>query len=79
MARDLLKFQTCSDRYHQTLVKYFYKWIAMPRWGDVSGSVLLGWHEKVRYAFPPLRRPLLDIFADQRHGRFQLAEIAQSG
>jgi len=30
-----------------TLMKYIYKGMAMPGWGDVSGSVLLGWHEKV--------------------------------
>ena len=29
-----------------TLMKYLYKGMAMPGWGDVSGSVLLGWHEK---------------------------------
>lgn len=28
-------------------MKYLYKGMAMPGWGDVSGSVLLGWHEKV--------------------------------
>lgn len=27
-------------------MKYLYKGMAMPGWGDVSGSVLLGWHEK---------------------------------
>jgi len=32
-----------------TLMKYLYKGMAMPGWGDVSGSVLLGWHEKVRF------------------------------
>lgn len=31
-----------------TLMKYLYKGMAFPGWGDVSGSVLLGWHEKVR-------------------------------
>ncbi|KAI0920220.1 hypothetical protein AcW1_002023 [Taiwanofungus camphoratus] len=30
-----------------TLMKYLYKGMAMPGWGDVSGSVLLGWHEKL--------------------------------
>ena len=34
-----------------TLMKYIYKGMAMPGWGDVSGSVLLGWHEKVRLKF----------------------------
>ncbi len=29
-----------------TLMKYIYKGMAMPGWGDISGSVLLGWHEK---------------------------------
>ena len=29
-------------------MKYLYKGMAMPGWGDISGSVLLGWHEKVR-------------------------------
>lgn len=33
-----------------TLMKYLYKGMALPGWGDVSGSVLLGWHEKVRIA-----------------------------
>ena len=28
-------------------MKYIYKGMAMPGWGDVSGSVLLTWHEKV--------------------------------
>lgn len=28
-------------------MKYLYKGMALPGWGDVSGSVLLGWHEKV--------------------------------
>ncbi|KAF9526054.1 arp2/3 complex 16 kDa subunit [Crepidotus variabilis] len=30
-----------------TLMKYIYKGMGMPGWGDVSGSVLLGWHEKL--------------------------------
>ncbi|PFH47442.1 hypothetical protein AMATHDRAFT_152042 [Amanita thiersii Skay4041] len=32
---------------HDTLMKYLYKGMAMPGWGDISGSVLLGWHEKL--------------------------------
>jgi len=28
-------------------MKYLYKGMGMPGWGDISGSVLLGWHEKV--------------------------------
>ncbi|KAF8588105.1 arp2/3 complex subunit [Ramaria rubella] len=30
-----------------TLMKYIYKGMAMSGWGDVSGSVLLTWHEKL--------------------------------
>ncbi|KAI0702769.1 arp2/3 complex 16 kDa subunit [Earliella scabrosa] len=30
-----------------TLMKYLYKGMALPGWGDLSGSVLLGWHEKL--------------------------------
>lgn len=30
-----------------TLMKYLYKGMALPGWGDVSGSVLLVWHEKL--------------------------------
>jgi len=30
-----------------TLMKYLYKGMAMPGWGDISGSVVLGWHEKL--------------------------------
>ncbi|KAI0640966.1 arp2/3 complex subunit [Trametes meyenii] len=33
-----------------TLMKYLYKGMALPGWGDVSGSVLLGWHEKLTEA-----------------------------
>lgn len=32
-------------------MKYLYKGMAMPGWGDLSGSVLLVWHEKVRDLF----------------------------
>ena len=28
-------------------MKYLYKGMAMPGTGEVSGSVLLGWHEKL--------------------------------
>jgi actin related protein 2/3 complex subunit 5 len=28
-------------------MQYLYKGMAIPGWGDISGSVLLGWHEKV--------------------------------
>lgn len=37
-----------SQDAQDTLMKYIYKGMGMPGWGDVSGSVLLGWHEKVR-------------------------------
>jgi len=33
-----------------TLMKYLYKGMAIPGWGDISGSVLLGWHEKLTEA-----------------------------
>jgi actin related protein 2/3 complex subunit 5 len=33
-----------------TLMKYLYKGMGLPGWGDVSGSVLLGWHEKLTEA-----------------------------
>jgi len=36
-----------SQDAQDTLMKYLYKGMAMPGWGDVSGSVLLGWHEKL--------------------------------
>jgi actin related protein 2/3 complex subunit 5 len=34
-------------------MKYLYKGMGLPGWGDVSGSVLLGWHEKVRNISEP--------------------------
>ncbi|KAF8654748.1 hypothetical protein AX16_003403 [Volvariella volvacea WC 439] len=36
-----------SQDEQDTLMKYIYKGMAMPGWGDISGSVLLGWHEKL--------------------------------
>ncbi|KAH7906938.1 actin-related protein 2/3 complex subunit 5 [Hygrophoropsis aurantiaca] len=36
-----------SQDSQDTLMKYIYKGMGMPGWGDVSGSVLLGWHEKL--------------------------------
>ncbi|KAJ6475208.1 actin-related protein ARPC5 [Mycena vitilis] len=36
-----------SQDSQDTLMKYLYKGMAMPGWGDISGSVLLGWHEKL--------------------------------
>ena len=35
-------------------MKYLYKGMGLPGWGDVSGSVLLGWHEKARPATPSM-------------------------
>ncbi|KAG5219898.1 arp2/3 complex [Salix suchowensis] len=35
-----------SQDSQDALMKYLYKGMAMPGWGDISGSVLLGWHEK---------------------------------
>jgi actin related protein 2/3 complex subunit 5 len=40
--------KSLSQDTQDTLMKYLYKGMGMPGWGDVSGSVLLGWHEKVR-------------------------------
>ena len=40
--------RSLSQEAQDTLMKYLYKGMALPGWGDVSGSVLLGWHEKVR-------------------------------
>ena len=37
-----------------TLMKYLYKGMGMPGWGEVSGSVLLGWHEKVTNLIEPI-------------------------
>ena len=39
--------RSLSQDAQDTLMKYLYKGMALPGWGDVSGSVLLGWHEKV--------------------------------
>ena len=43
--------RSLSQDSQDTLMKYLYKGMALPGWGDVSGSVLLGWHEKVRTHF----------------------------
>ena len=45
--------RSLSEDAQDTLMKYLYKGMALPGWGDVSGSVLLGWHEKVRITLPP--------------------------
>ncbi|TFK27295.1 arp2/3 complex 16 kDa subunit [Coprinopsis marcescibilis] len=39
--------KTLSPDTQDVLMKYLYKGMAMPGWGDISGSVLLGWHEKL--------------------------------
>ncbi|KAA1466820.1 arp2/3 complex subunit [Dentipellis sp. KUC8613] len=39
--------KSLSQDSQDTLMKYLYKGMGMPGWGDVSGSVLLGWHEKL--------------------------------
>lgn len=45
-----------------TLMKYLYKGMAMPGWGDVSGSVLLGWHEKVHSGKTLVKNVVTDLF-----------------
>ena len=45
--------KSLSPDAQDTLMKYIYKGMALPGWGDVSGSVLLGWHEKVCSLFIP--------------------------
>ncbi|KAG0693270.1 hypothetical protein DFH29DRAFT_816476, partial [Suillus ampliporus] len=37
-----------SQDAQDTLMKYLYKCMGMPGWGDVSESVLLGWHKTFR-------------------------------
>ncbi|KIP06775.1 hypothetical protein PHLGIDRAFT_35804 [Phlebiopsis gigantea 11061_1 CR5-6] len=39
--------KSLSQDSQDTLMKYLYKGMGLPGWGDVSGSVLLGWHEKL--------------------------------
>jgi len=39
--------KSISQDAQDTLMKYLYKGMGLPGWGDVSGSVLLGWHEKL--------------------------------
>jgi actin related protein 2/3 complex, subunit 5 len=40
--------KSLSQNEQDTLMKYLYKGMGLPGWGDISESVLLGWHEKVR-------------------------------
>jgi hypothetical protein len=51
------------------LMKYLYKGMAMPGWGDISGSVLLGWHEKVRIISNTDDHDLMFFFAVDRSRR----------
>ncbi|KAG1728673.1 hypothetical protein EDB19DRAFT_1746105 [Suillus lakei] len=37
-----------SQDAQDTLMKYTFKGMGMTGWGNMSGSALLGWHEKVR-------------------------------
>ncbi|KAN0080266.1 Actin-related protein 2/3 complex subunit 5 [Tylopilus felleus] len=46
--------RSLSQDEHDTLMKYIYKGMGMPGWGDVSGSVLLGWHEKIARLCSPV-------------------------
>ncbi|RXW22552.1 hypothetical protein EST38_g3321 [Candolleomyces aberdarensis] len=39
--------KSLSPDAQDTLMKYLYKGMGLPGWGDISGSVLLGWHEKL--------------------------------
>ena len=50
--------KSLSQESQDTLMKYLYKGMSLQGSGDVSGSVLLGWHEKVRFPFPFLQLSL---------------------
>ncbi|KAI6022613.1 hypothetical protein EDC04DRAFT_2525117, partial [Pisolithus marmoratus] len=39
--------KSLSQDVQDALTKYIYKDMGMPRWGDVGGSILLPWHQKV--------------------------------
>ena len=55
-----------------TLMKYLYKGMGLPGWGDISGSVLLGWHEKVSISFVECVEKL------ERHGKRLLTTTSLS-
>jgi len=55
--------KSLSPDTQDTLMKYIYKGMAMPGWGDISGSVLLGWHEKVRLHLFRYHHPLLTMYS----------------
>ena len=67
--------KTLSLDTQDTLMKYLYKGMAMPGWGDISGSVLLGWHEKVRVGIAHITGRKTDCECSQ----FQLTEVAGVG
>ncbi|KAI6023161.1 hypothetical protein PISMIDRAFT_100982, partial [Pisolithus microcarpus 441] len=39
--------KSLSQDARDTLMKYIYKGMGVPGWGDVSGNVLLAWQEKL--------------------------------
>ncbi|KIK14750.1 hypothetical protein PISMIDRAFT_116484 [Pisolithus microcarpus 441] len=41
--------KSLSQDAQDTLMKYIYKGMGVPGWGDVSGSVILAWHGTRRY------------------------------
>ena len=53
-------------------MKYLYKGMGLPGWGDISGSVLLGWHEKVSISFVECVEKL------ERHGKRLLTTTSLS-
>lgn len=67
--------KSLSEDAQDTLMKYIYKGMGMPGWGDVSGSVLLAWHEKVSIVRLPWVMQLIDhssgvrlpAYRDSRH------------
>ena len=54
-------------------MKYLYKGMAMPGTGEVSGSVLLGWHEKVIHCIR------FAVFQYANHMLLQVTEVAGTG
>ena len=61
-------------------MKYLYKGMGMPGWGDVSGSVLLVWHERVSvYCFIDFLFRLLSSALTLRGNALQLTEVAGTG
>jgi len=54
-----------SQDARDALMKYLYKGMGLPGWGDVSGSVLLGWHEKLTEAAGT--ECIVRVMTDRRH------------